>query len=274
MTHRPLSRWSLCAALSAPLLLVSPSLRASEVGAGSDWQSPTLGTMKWIPAGSFTMGSPASEVGRDDDEGPEHRVTLTSGFWLMEHEVTQGEWESVMGSNPVRRPEGECFRYGNTSPPSSTQPVYCVSWEESVEFAKRASARDGVTYRLPTESEWEYAARGGQSYTYAGSAEASTVAWTLDNSGGGTHAVCGKARNGFGLCDMSGNVWEWTSDWHNDYPSGSVTDPTGPANGARRVRRGGSWGVAPTYTRVAGRSVDDPDDRGDSLGLRLARTVP
>jgi formylglycine-generating enzyme required for sulfatase activity len=235
---------------------------ASSGGAGSDWRSPTLGTMKWIPAGSFTMGSPSSESGRYDDEGPQHRVTLTKGFWLMEHEVTQGEWAAVMGSNPAY----------NTSC-GSTCPVERVSWTDALEFAKRASARDGVTYRLPTESEWEYAARGGQSYVYAGSAEAGSVAWTSDNSGGRTHAVCGKSRNGFGLCDMSGNVFEWTSDWYTA-SLGPATDPVGASSGAYRVYRGGSWRDGPRVARVACRYYGGPDSRVDFLGLRLARTVP
>jgi formylglycine-generating enzyme required for sulfatase activity len=230
---------------------------------GRDWQSPTLGTMKWIPAGTFTMGSPSSEAGRYDDEGPQHQVTLSKGFWMMEHEVTQGEWQAVMGSNPSG--------FSSCGP---TCPVEKVSWDDAVEFARRASARDGVPYRLPTEAEWEYAARGGQSYLYAGSSEATSVGWISDSSGSKTHAVCGKARNGYGLCDMTGNVIEWTADWFGTYPSGSVTDPTGPSSGSYRVSRGGSWYGDARRARVARRYSFDPGYRRDDLGFRLLRTGP
>ncbi len=229
---------------------------------GSDWTSPTLGTMKWIPAGTFTMGSPSSESGRSDDE-VQHKVTLTKGFWLMEHEVTQGEWEAVMGSNPSG--------FSSCGP---TCPVEKVSWNDAVEFAKRVSARDGVAYRLPTESEWEYAARGGQSSVYAGSNEATSVGWISDNSGSQTHAVCGKARNGYGLCDMTGNVWEWTSDRYGAYPTGSVSDPAGASAGSYRVYRGGGWYYSAQDARVALRFRNDPASRRGYLGFRLARTSP
>jgi formylglycine-generating enzyme required for sulfatase activity len=231
-------------------------------GGGSDWTSPTLGTMKWIPAGTFTMGSPASEAGRSDNE-VQHRVTLTRGYWLMDHEVTQGEWQSVMGSNP-----SEFTKCG------AWCPVEQVSWADAVEFAKRVSARDGVAYRLPTESEWEYAARGGQEAVYAGSSEVTSVGWIDGNSGSKTHPVCQKGRNGYGLCDMTGNVWEWTSDWYGAYPSGSVSDPTGASSGSYRVFRGGCWGNSAQLARVAFRYRRGPADRSGILGFRLARTSP
>ncbi|MBM4369642.1 MAG: formylglycine-generating enzyme family protein [Deltaproteobacteria bacterium] len=229
---------------------------------GSDWQSPTLGVMKWIPAGSFTMGSPSSEAGRDSDE-VQHQVTLTKGFWLMEHEVTQGEWKSVMGSNPSG--------FSSCGP---SCPVETVSWDDAQAFVKKVSARDGVTYRLPTEAEWEYAARGGQSFVHAGSNEATAVGWIFDNSGFGTQPACEKPRNGYGLCDMTGNVWEWTGDWYGNYPSGSVTDPTGASAGSSRVIRSGSWGISPAYARVAARDGIAPSYRWFYLGLRLARARP
>ena len=247
--------------------------KAGKGATGSDWVSPSLGTMKWIPAGTFMMGSPASEAGRDSDE-TQHRVTLTKGFWMMEHEVTQGEWQAVMGSNPATRPEGECSRWGNKAAPASNEPVYCVAWDEAAEFARRVSARDGVTYALPTEAQWEFAARGNGTGVYAGGNEVGAVAWTFENSGGRTHPVCQKARNGYGLCDMSGNVWEWTADWMGDYPSSAVTDPTGAPAGAYRVRRGGSWNDDPRLARVADRGGYDPADRGGNLGFRFSRTVP
>jgi formylglycine-generating enzyme required for sulfatase activity len=245
--------------------------------APADWSSPTLGVFKGIPGGTFTMGSPAAESGRDSDEAA-HSVTLTRGFWLMEHEVTQGEWETVMGSNPVatgrayylEKEQGSCQGAGV----GATLPVACVSWSQAVEFALRASARDGVTYRLPTESEWERAARGGGASVYAGSESLDAVGWYEGNSGGKLRPVCGKARNGYGLCDMSGNVREWVQDWYGDYPPGSVTDPAGPSGGSYRVFRGGSWYVSAARARVALRRGVDPASRDNDLGFRLARSNP
>lgn len=213
---------------------------------GPDYVSKTLGTMKWIPPGTFTMGSsPTKAVA-----GPDltlHQVTLTQGYWMMEHEVTQGEWLAVMGGyNP-----SDSRSCGGARPPLADCPVDSVAWYNAVAFAKAASARDGVTYRLPTEAEWERAARGGA----GGTGELDAVAWTGDNSGTTayrsdrttyqrdptTHVVCGKQRNVYGLCDMLGNVWEWTQDLYGDYGSGAVTNPSGPApgKGSEHVYRGG-----------------------------------
>ncbi len=235
----------------AALALASPT-----AGAGSDFASPTLGTMKWIPAGTFTMGST-----RETDETP-HPVTLTKGYWLMEHEVTQGEYQAVMGKNPAgfTACAGDC-------------PIGRVSWYDAVAFAKAASSRDGVTYRLPTEAEWEWAARGGQSLTYAGSEEVGAVAWTKENSGSTTHAVCTKHRNGYGLCDMSGNVFEWASDWYATYP-GAVTNPEGPVSGSHRVYRGGGWGADAEYAAVSFRYDDSPGAANNNVGVRLSRSSP
>jgi formylglycine-generating enzyme required for sulfatase activity len=228
------------------------------------WESPTLGTMRLIPAGTFTMGC---KPGRDDvvggcysDETP-HSATLSKAYYMMEHEVTQGEWQAVMGSNPS---------YFTSC--GSRCPVENVSWDDAQAFITKVSARDGVTYRLPTEAEWEWAARGGQDFAYAGSNEVGAVAWYDGNSGGTTHAVCGKQRNGYGLCDMTGNVWEWVVDWMGDYGSASVTDPRGPASGSYRVGRGGSWYNDSRGARVANRGGYAPGDRNYNLGLRLVRS--
>jgi len=246
---------------------------------GKDWTSPTVGLMKWIPGGTFTMGSPTSESGRDDDES-QHSVTLTKGFLLMEHEVTQGEWASVMGSNPSR-----------FTACGAICPVEQVSWLDAVGFANALSKKEGLTpvytvsgesvtanwrsngYRLPTEAEWEYAARGGQSYVYAGGSELDSVGWASSNSGSTTHPGCRKTRNGYGLCDMSGNVWEWVWDWKGSY-GGSATDPAGPSAGSNRVSRGWGWYSDPEYARVADRFFNAPSYRGNNLGLRLARSLP
>ena len=232
---------------------------------GKEWVSPTLGTMTWIPAGSFIMGSPEGEPGREMTEF-RHPVALTSGYWLMEHEVTQEEWQAVMGSNPSH--SADC---------GPACPVENVRWMDAVEFARQASARDGVTYRLPTEAEWEYAARGAQSYPFAGSRDLSAVADPLIVYSDvffqfKPHAVCIKARNAYGLCDMSGGVSEFASDWKASYPyiEGGLppvlTDPTGGSSGAYRVVRGGRG-------RVAARSGSEPGDRSPDIGFRLARSV-
>ncbi len=241
-------------ALAAPAP-VSAAVSPSTSGA-PDFASPTLGTMKWIPAGTFTMGSPFME------DAKEHQVTLTNGYWLMEHEVTQEEYRAVMRKNPSRFKEcGE------------NCPVERVSWDDAVAFAKAASSRDGVTYRLPTEAEWERAARGEQSALYAGSDELGAVAWNWENSGSTTHAVCGLQRNGYGLCDMLGNVREWVSDWSGEY-SGAVTDPVGDSSGTNRVDRGGDWYPGAVQPSVDWRYYDEPDHADNCIGFRLARPSP
>jgi formylglycine-generating enzyme required for sulfatase activity len=235
-------------------------------GPGPTWDSATLGTFRLIPSGTFTMGC---KPGRDDlaagcssDESPAHTVTLSQAYYLMEHEVTQGEWQAVMGSNPSRFTS--C---------GSRCPVESVSWDDAQAFIAKVSARDGVRYRLPTEAEWEWAARGGQGFAYAGSSEVGAVGW-VHGSGVTTHAVCGKPRNGYGLCDMMGNVSEWVGDWWGNYSSASVTDPRGPSAGWHRVNRGGSWRSGAWSARVAYRFSRVPGARDNNLGFRLLRSVP
>jgi formylglycine-generating enzyme required for sulfatase activity len=235
-------------------------------GPGPTWDSPTLGTFRLIPAGTFTMGC---KPGRDDvaggcgwDDTP-HTVTLTQAYYLMEHEVTQGEWQTVMGSNPS---------YSTSC--GSRCPVERVSWDDVQAFIAKVSARDGVTYRLPTEAEWERAARGGQAFAYAGSSDVGAVAWYDGNSGYQPHPVCGKSRNGYGLCDMTGNVWEWVRDWDGAYGSASATDPRGPSAGSNRVARGGGWNSDARDARVACRCGGGPACRYGGLGFRLLRSVP
>jgi formylglycine-generating enzyme required for sulfatase activity len=240
---------------------------ASSAEPATTYVSKSVGTMRLIPAGTFTMGC---KPGRDDVAGgclgwesPPHMVTLTKGFYMMEHEVTQAEWSAVMGGNPSL--------FTSCGP---TCPVEYVSWDDAQAFIAKVSARDGVTYRLPTEAEWEYAARGGAEFVYAGSSDLGSVGWGADNSGSKTHPVCGKARNGYGLCDMTGNVWEWTEDWHGDYTSSAQTDPRGAASGSDRVRRGGGWNLETLTSRVANRYWSRPGYRYGILGFRLVRSVP
>ena len=223
----------------------------------ADFKSPGLGVMKWVPPGTFVMGSPLTEKGRSGDERP-HSVTLTRGFWMMEGEVTCAQWLAVMGEDPERP---------ITDP---LEPISRVSWDEAQAFAAKLSEREGQLYRLPTEAEWERAARGGQNHRFSGSDVAEEVGWVNSNASGRLHPPCGLARNAYGLCDMTGNVWEWVADWYGRYPV-SATDPTGPATGTFRVIRGaGNW-VADPNRRVARRDETLPSARLPSIGFRLVR---
>ncbi|HPC91616.1 MAG TPA: bifunctional serine/threonine-protein kinase/formylglycine-generating enzyme family protein [Myxococcota bacterium] len=211
-----------------------------------------------IPAGTFMMGSPKEEDGRYSDE-KQHKVTLTSPFEMMVTPVTQSLWQFVMGNNPSH------FK-------GPDLPVERVSWNDVQDFIGKLNQMLGTNnLRLPTEAEWEYACRAGTTAAWYG--ELDKIAWYGDNSGGKTHPVGTKAPNAWGLYDMLGNVWEWCQDWYGAYPSGSVTDPTGPSTGSYRVFRGGSWSSRAWVVRAAYRHYDDPGYRSDALGLRLARSV-
>lgn len=222
-----------------------------------------------VKGGTFTMGA-TSEQGSDayDDEKPTHQVTL-SDYCIGETEVTQELWQAVMGSNPS-------YFTGNLQ-----RPVEYVTWNDCQEFIKKLNQLTGKTFRLPTEAEWEYAARGGsqsQGYKYAGSNTIGDVAWYRVNSYNkgsshpdyGTHPVGQKQANELGLYDMSGNVWEWCQDWYDSYSSSPQTNPTGPSSGSNRVRRGGGWLNNAGGCRVSNRSSSTPTRSYDSLGLRLA----
>ena len=214
---------------------------------------------KLIPAGTFIMGDASGE----DDETP-HEVTLTKPFKMGVHEVTQAQYEQVMGVNPSH------FKGAN-------KPVEMVSWEEAVEFCRRlselpAEKAAGNVYRLPTEAEWECASRAGTNTKYSFGDDASDLeqyAWYYDNSDRKTHSVGGKKPNAWGLCDMHGNVLEWCQDWMGAYPSGNVTDPTGPVEGSSPVIRGGSWTDPAETCRSAIRFWSVPSDRYRDLGFRV-----
>ena len=217
----------------------------------------------WVPPGEFRMGSTSRHA--DSDEKPVTRVRISRGFWLGKFEVTQRQWQSVMGSNPSRFKNcgGDC-------------PVERVSWDDVQEFIGKLNARSGGRrYRLPTEAEWEYAARAGtETDTYAGDITKprgkdpvlNRIAWYGENSGGRTHPVGRKAPNAFGLHDMLGNVWEWVGDWYGDYPGGTVTGPSGPGSGSDRVFRGGGWGG---IARTAGRRFATGTRRASATRPRL-----
>ena len=207
----------------------------------------------WVPAGEFLMGSTSAEA--DDDERPVTRVRISRGYWLGKYEVTQAEWQAVMGTNPSH--VSGCGRC----------PVETMSWEDAQAFIGRLNARAGGSRcRLPTEAEWEYAARAGTAGDRYGNLDA--VAW----NDGNTHPVGQKVANAWGLHDMLGNVWEWVQDWYEDYPGGAVTDPAGPASGSDRVARGGGWLLSAGNCRASGRADISPGVRGGILGFRLLRT--
>lgn len=210
-----------------------------------------------IPAGSFQMGSPTSEPNRGEDEGPQRKVTISKDFYMGKTEVTQEQYEKVMGSNPS----------SFTGCPKC--PVEMVSWDDAQEFIKKLNAKNDGVYRLPTEAEWEYAARAGTTGAYAGSLDA--MAWYNSNSGDKTHEVATKQPNAWGLFDMHGNVEEWTSDWFGDYASGTAIDPTGPTSGGYREFRGGSYWHQADSLRSADRNGVHAGIRYSSLGFRLVR---
>lgn len=213
-----------------------------------------------VEGGTFRMGA-TSEQGSDayDWEKPVHSVTL-SGYYIGKTEVTQELWQAVMGSNP------SCFE-------GDDLPVEQVSWDDCQEFIRKLNALTGQNFRLPTEAEWEFACRGGNNsrgYKYSGSNYIDNVAWYDGNSGDKTHPVATKLPNELGIYDMSGNVWEWCSDWWGDYSSGAQTNPKGPYDGSYRVQRGGGWNISAGYCRSSFRYYFNPTYRIGDLGLRLA----
>ena len=219
-------------------------------------------TMIRVQGGTFTMGATREQGGDgDSDEKPAHRVTLSS-FSIGQTEVTQELWEAVMGSNPS-------YSKG------AKRPVEQVSWNDCQEFVKKLNALTGQHFRLPTEAEWEYAARGGsksKGYYFSGSNSLDDVVWHGGNSGLRTHDVATKQPNELGIYDMSGNVWEWCQDWYGSdyYSSSPSSNPTGPASGSSRVYRGGGWSSFASSFRVADRNGNLADFRNDNLGFRLA----
>ena len=243
------------------------TLRAAITATNLPWRVRDTGTgieMVLIPSGTYTMGcSASSSYGCGSDESPTHQVTLTNAFYLSRTEVTQAQWVAKMGSNP------SAFT-GETS-----RPVEQVSWNDIQPFCTATGMR------LPTEAEWEYAYRAGTTTAFHGMPgylngtnddnQLGTIAWSSSNSGNQTRPVAGKAANGFGLYDMSGNVWEWCQDWYGTYASGAQTNPTGPGSGSYRVLRGGDWDVDSGVCRVSYRDASTPDSRF-IIGFRVART--
>jgi formylglycine-generating enzyme required for sulfatase activity len=245
-----------------------------------------------IQGGTFTMGSPANEPGRDDDE-VQHQVKARS-FYMGKYEVTQKEYQEVMGTNPSH------FKGNNL-------PVEMVSWYDAIEYCNRLSEKEKLTpaytidksrkdtnntsdyddkwlvtwnrsangYRLPTEAEWEYACRAGTTTAYnTGASINDNTGWYDANRAGSTQEVGRKPANAWGLHDMHGNVYEWCWDWYGDYASGSQTDPTGASSGSGRVIRGGGWNGSAQGVRSAFRYSDTPFDRNSYVGFRVVRNAP
>ena len=222
--------------------------------------------MVLIPAGTFVMGSPTSEEGREDVE-TQHEVTITKPFYMGKYEVTQEQWEVVMGNNP-------------SSNKGAKTAVTDLSWEDCQEFIKNLNEKTNGGYRLPTEAEWEYACRAGTTTSYSigdeiskGDANYGNSDWS-DNWNGIKPVALGSYKpNPFGLYDMHGNVWEWCEDWYADYPAGAVTDPTGLETGEDRVLRGGSFESDGSNARSSFRNLNSPTNRYADYGFRLARTI-
>ncbi len=265
-------------------LQVVAGIRKSEPNLESFTNSLGM-TFNLIPAGTFIMGSPAYEPGRWDSE-PQHKVTLTQSYYIQTTGVTQGQWKAVMGSNS-----------SNFSNCGDDCPVEEVSWNDVQEFITELNKKGEGTYRLPTESEWEYAARAGSNKAFANGDITETecgfdpnldvMGWYCGNSGvtyggcfdaehlggpscAGTHPVAQKQANTWGLYDMHGNIYEFCQDWYGGYPTGPVTDPTGSDTGLTRVIRGGSWYYVAGDCRSANRVRHWPDSRTYTVGFRLA----
>jgi len=215
--------------------------------------------MVLIPSGKFVMGSPKDEKDRSVDE-EQHEVTISKPFYMGKYEITQEQWEGVMGNNPSRDI-------------GANLPVTNISWNECQEFIKKLNAKTKGGYRLPTEAEWEYAGRAGTTTAYSFGDSITPKDANYDESKIGEPVAVGSyMANPFGLYDMHGNVWEWCEDWYGDYPKGAVIDSKGPDSGERRVLRGGSFFVNARVARSASRSNFMSGDRGFNVGFRLART--
>ncbi|SLM30505.1 conserved hypothetical protein [Desulfamplus magnetovallimortis] len=224
-------------------------------------------TFNLIPAGTFMMGSPSDEPGRVSNE-TQHQVTLTNSFYMQTTEVTQGQWEAVMGSNPSYHDEcgADC-------------PVEYVSWNDIQNFITALNALGDGTYLLPTEAEWEYSARAGSTTAFANGDITETLCaydpnldlmgWYCGNSGNTTRSVAQKEANDWGLYDMHGNVYEWCQDWYGNYTTDSLIDPEGPSTGSLRVVRGGSWNYDAWRCRSAYRNRGFLDYRYNYVGFRL-----
>jgi len=215
--------------------------------------------MVLIPAGKFMMGSPGAEVGRKDNETL-HTIILSKPFYMGKYEVTQEQWQSVMGNNPSQIK-------------GARLPVTNVSWNDCQDFIKKLNSRRNGFYRLPTEAEWEYACRAGTttSHSYGDSITKNDANWGAAQVPESIKGVGNYKPNSFGLYDMHGNVWEWCADWYGDYSGDALSDPKGAAMGDRRVLRGGSFSESDSKARSSYRLSESPTWLGVSIGFRLAK---
>ena len=252
---------------AAAMLFAACSKDDENTASDADMQTFTVSgvefTMVKVEPGTFMMGAIEGDVEVTNNEKPVHQVTLTEPFYMAQTEVTQALWQAVMDTNPSYFNEG-----GNL-------PVEQVSYNDAIEFCSRLSELTGHTFTLPTEAQWEYAARGGQNAPatptiYAGSSELAAVAWYTDNCENATHEVGSKAPNELGLYDMSGSVREWCLDWYgNSYSANAQTDPQGPSTGTNRVSRGGGWASWARECRISARMDFYPGNRYGDTGFRL-----
>jgi formylglycine-generating enzyme required for sulfatase activity/TolB-like protein len=269
-------------------LTLMPRMAQVLAGGGVPARPALPENMVLVEGGTFLMGS----TGGDDDERPVHTVTVKS-FYMGKYEVTQKEWREIMGTTIGQQWTAAGISGVPNRGTGDNYPMYCVSWREAVEYCNKLSLKEGLTpayrgsgdaitcdfnasgYRLPTEAEWEYAAKGGNKdymvFEYSGGNSPDAVAWYSGNSGNSTHPVGTKQPNSLGLYDMSGNVWEWCWDWYGSYGGGSQTDPRGASSGTYRVVRGGSWNYAAAGVRSADRDYGAPSNRYNDLGFRLVR---
>ncbi|MBM3832669.1 MAG: formylglycine-generating enzyme family protein [Verrucomicrobia bacterium] len=229
--------------------------------------------MIFIPPGAYQMGSPANEVGRAEDEGPQTAVTLSKGFYMAKYKVTQQDYQWVIGTYP------------SVFTGDVKRPVETVDWQDAANYSAQLTKREraarvipqNCVYRLPTEAEWEYACRASTTtrFSYGDDLDykmLANYAWYEDNSSHTTHAVGEKLPNPWGLYDMHGGLWEWCQDWYGPYPGGSAVDPQGPATGSYRVYRGGSWGCEPPQCRSATRGYN-PEGETGYVGFRVVLAI-
>jgi|WetSurMetagenome_2_1015567.scaffolds.fasta_scaffold126851_2 formylglycine-generating enzyme required for sulfatase activity len=273
-----------CVPFSFFLLILCAALVMPLVGQAAEKAYTNSIGMEFVllPAGTFQMGSAESDREAAANEKPRHQVAISKPFYLGKYEVTQAQWEAVMDSSPYTLPRsnpyyslpGMADRLRKPTNPAT------VSWNDAREFIKRLNQKEGHTrYRLPTEAEWEYAARAGTTTAYSFGEDAKQLgryAWYgEDFASGSTHPVGQKEPNGWGLYDVHGNVWEWVQDWYDDryYATSPSVDPQGSQSGSSRVVRGGSWHQTSTSWRSAFRRPYDPDYRGISIGFRLVLSV-
>ena len=263
---------TLIEAMPDPAVVTDAALRNAIIATGSAWRVRDNGTqieMVLVPGGTFTMGCTASNAyACQADENPTHSVTLTNAFYIGRYEVTQAQWQAKMGLNPS-------YFQGASYPDAASRPVEQVSWNTIQGFLTATGMQ------LPTEAQWEYACRAGTTTAFHGftgylsgtndDTLVGNIAWYTSNSGSQTHAVGGKAANGLGLHDMSGNVWEWCGDWYGAYSAGAQTNPTGPGSGSSRVLRGGAWVSITGVVRSSSRGNVTPDIAHSSIGFRVAR---